>query len=45
MTYPRKDKYESKHIVKKRESGHKRKQPRYPNAQRRVMGMTNNKPR
>ena len=45
ITYPRKDKYESRYIVKKRESEYKRKQPRHPDAQRRVMNMTNNKSR
>ena len=45
ITYPRKDKYESRHIVQKRESGYERRQPRYPDAQRRVMDMTNNKSR
>jgi len=45
ITYSRKDKYESRHIVQKRESGYKRRQPRYPDAQRRVMDMTNNKSR
>jgi len=44
-TYPRKDKYESRHIVQKRESRHERRQPRHPDAQRRVIGITNNKSR
>ena len=45
MTYSREDKYESRHIIQKKESGHERKQPGYSNAQRRVMDMTNNKSR
>jgi len=45
MTYPRKNKYKSRHIVQKRESGHERRQPRHPDAQRRVMGTMNNKSR
>jgi len=45
MTYPRKDKYESRHIVKKGESGYKRRQSRHTDAQRKVMNMTNNKSR
>ena len=43
LQYPRKDKYESRHIVQKRESGHKRRQPRHLDAQRRVMDTMNNK--
>ena len=41
MTYSREDKYESRHTIQKRESGNKRKQPRYPDAQKRVMDMIN----
>jgi len=44
-TYPRKDKYKSRHIVQKGESRHERRQSRYPDAQRRVIGTINNKPR
>ena len=43
MTYPRKDKYRSRHIIQKKENRHEKRQPRYPDAQRRVMGMMNNK--
>ena len=45
MTYPKKDKYKSRHIVQKGESKHERRQPRYPDAQRRVISTMNNKPR
>ena len=45
MTYPRKDKYKSRYIVQKRESGYKRRQSRHTDAQRRVMDITNNKSR
>ena len=45
MAYSREDKYESRHIVQKRESEYKRKQSRYTDAQRRVMDITNNNSR
>ena len=45
MTYPRKDKYKSRHIVKKGENGYKRRQSRHKDAQRRVMDTTNNNSR
>jgi len=44
-TYPRKNKYESRHIVKKGESRYKRRQSRHTDAQKRVMDTINNKPR
>jgi len=45
MTYPRKDKYKSRYIVQKRESGYKRRQSRHTDAQKRVMDTMNNKSR
>ena len=45
MIYPRQDKCEGRHTIQKRKSGYKRRQPRYTDAQRRVMGMTNNNTR
>jgi len=45
MTYPRKNKYKSRHIVQKGESEYKKRQSRHTDAQRRVMNMTSNKSR
>jgi len=45
MTYSREDKYKSRHIIWKRESGHEGRQPRHLDAQRKVIDMTNNKSR
>ena len=45
MKYPRKDKYESRHIVQKGESRYKRRQSRHTDAQKRVIDTTNNNSR